>query len=96
MGLQIKKNKDYGNVTNRAVPIGVGIPDGVGHALSVAIRHLLALGSLAGADAQLSNLVPVAGCDVSLGADPGAADCVDEGSVDELLDVGVGNTAPRK
>ena len=57
------------------------------------LRKLLALGGLAGTDAQLGDLVPVTGSDVSLGADPGTADSVDEGRVDELLDVGVGDTA---
>ena len=55
--------------------------------------RLLALGGVAGADAQLGDLVPVAGSDFSLGANPGTANSVDEGSVDELLDVGVVDTA---
>ena len=48
-------------------------------------RELLALGSLVCALAQLGDLVPVAGSDVSLGADPGTANSVDEGSIDEFL-----------
>ena len=42
--------------------------------------------------AQLSDLVPVAGNDISLGADPGTADSMDEGSVDEFLDVVIVDT----
>ena len=57
------------------------------------LSKLLALGCLTGTDAQLGDLVPVTGSDVSLGADPGTADGVDEGSVDELLDVVVVDAA---
>ena len=57
------------------------------------LTALLAAGSLAGADAQLGDLVPVAGCDVSLGADPGATNSVDEGRIDEFLNVGIGDAA---
>ena len=81
------------NVTNRAVPIGVTITLRVGHALSAEILRLLAAGSLMCALAQLGDLVPVASSNVSLGADPGTADSVDEGSVDEFLDVVIVDTA---
>ena len=60
---------------------------------ALSTEKLLALGGLAGVDAQLGDLLPVAGQNVSLGADPGAADGVDEGSVDELLDVAVVDAA---
>ena len=50
--------------------------------------QLFALGGLAGIQAQLGDLLPVACSDVSLGTDPAAAYRVDEGSVHIFLDVG--------
>ena len=54
---------------------------------------LFTAGSLVCTLAQLGNLVPVAGNDVSLGTDPGTTHSVDEGSVDEFLDVVIVDTA---
>ena len=56
-------------------------------------RELLTTSSLVSALAQLGDLVPVAGYDISLGADPGTADSMDEGGVDEFLDVVIVDTA---